>query len=353
MPPSDALLAAQARLLARRVTSDTKTRPCAALLGDLDPTDTTAAWHPTVVRRPPDVEPTIPQTVQEMVALPPSLALGLLRTKNVATGRLWLLLRASDSDGRGWITTADAKALLCAQASSWRLCGWRQLRNLLQTGDTLFWKRHNGRIWLRSLPKVLQALGVRSVQGATIQLPTERLLGSVGSARANVYAAFHSGRQTVRPISRATLTQLTGCSANTLRNYEDAAKVEARACYAVGAPIDHASAEQQSWQQGSAAFTLTDRRGKWGRVGQRYLAWQLPNLYVGPFTSIATQQRKRIQRRLRDLPTLGTAGNEQRPRARLYGLSTDRKRAKRTATYLQLEKGFFAATEISAGVEII
>lgn len=125
----------------------------------------------------------------------PDIALGMLRREQAATGRVWLLLRAIDADGRGWLAADETRAVLCDIESPLRLCGRRRLRQLLAQGEGLFWQRDGrDRIWLRGPARVAAGLGVARLGSRPIDVPTATLLGGIGDVRAHLYATFHSGR---------------------------------------------------------------------------------------------------------------------------------------------------------------
>src|SRR5690606_13344999 len=155
------------------------------------------------------------------------IGLGMLRREMTAPGRLWLLLRYLDGEGRGALRIDIIKEKLTAKESPLRLCGKRQLRNLLQDGAEVFWVRDEETIWLRSAAKVAHALGVERLTGRPVALPVEALLNGIGNFRAHLYTAFHSGRtkETPRgseamPISRTTLAELSGVGESSQRAYE-------------------------------------------------------------------------------------------------------------------------------------
>jgi hypothetical protein len=260
------------------------------------------------------------------VRLYPDLALAILRRRLAAAGRIWLLLRHMDAVGRGWVTIEQARLQLTEQGSSLRVCGWRQLRKLLAQGEGLFWERSNQRIWLRALPRVAAALEVQRLGRRPVALPLPLLLGGIGTLRAHFYAAFHSGRPAAgrarsslrdrarsQPIARATLQDLCRVSRRTLRNYERRAGVRRQFNYAIGPQHSPSNMQEQSWRRGRAVFVHRDHLGKVGRPGGRYVAWQLPNSYVGPHVQQTTSQPRRFNRKLADLPKKGTAGNGERP----------------------------------------
>jgi len=309
----------------------------------------------------------------------------MLRTEQAAAGRVWLLLRALDEAGRGMVSLDDARAALTGRGSPLRLCGWRRLRQLLAAGEGVFWVREDGsrgagrqgrrgershsdasfspapplprspaRLRLLGPARVAAALGVARLVNRPVGLPAAVLLGSIGDARAHLYAAFHSGRArylvsageqgsagagvkrdmatplapplpcspaplpSSPPISRATLAALSGACPRSQAAYERRAGVGARDNYALGERVPGGAAvpvgdteQERAWRQGRALFRLTDHHGRQGAPGATYLAWRLPNTY-GP--ARGHQQRpkgrqKRINRQLADLFTKGMTGN--------------------------------------------
>ncbi len=252
---------------------------------------------------------------QPTCKLYPDVALGMLRGELATAGRIWLLLRHLDAKGQGWLHDRDARQALTQRRSSLRVCGQRQLRNLLEQGEGIFWQRQNGRIWLRSVAKVAAALGVWRLTGRPVALPITALTQGMGKVRAHLYASFHSGRQkgraqaTANPIARETLQQLTHVHPRTQRRYEKQARVQVRANFAVGQPLNSATAQRTAWRHGTAVFHLTDVEGVQGTPGTTYLAWQLPNRYAGPHLLQPRGRQKRINRELADLFMQGMTGN--------------------------------------------
>lgn len=260
-----------------------------------------------------------PNPAQVTIKLYPSLALAMLKQEKVACGRVWLLLRSLDKAGRGWLAPDEVRRALTDEASPFFLCGERQLRKLLAQGDGLFWQRDEAHIWLMRLVRVAAALGVEKLVGKPVALPLKLLLGPIGTVRAHLYASFHSGRtQTERtgsrssPISRATLTDLSGVSPRTQQTYERKANVTVKRNLAVGSAVGAVCAQEQAWQHGKALFPFTDFRGRQGKAGQTYHAWQLPNNYFGPHAHTSRGRVRHHNRQLADLRQNGDAGNGQR-----------------------------------------
>lgn len=248
-----------------------------------------------------------------VIPLQPSLALAMLRTGQTAAGRLWLLLRYLDEDGRGWLELSEVRDRLTKKDSPTRLYGQRQLRALLQQGNDFFWQRDKTRVWLSSTVKVAAGLGVGRLQGNPIALPLAVLLEPIGLVRAHFYASFHSSRTShpgqAAPISRVSLTAVSGVCCRSQHAYERRAGVRVRPNIAMGTPLNQNTAQAAAWHHGRAAFVFTDKQGKQGKPGQQYLAWRLPNSYTGPHTRLGRGRQRQLNRQLVDLRNYGDAGN--------------------------------------------
>ena len=247
----------------------------------------------------------------------PDMALAILRQDLAAPARVWYLLRHLDQIGCGWLEETAVRDHLTNSQSPLRLCGKRQLRNLLNQGDGLFWDRQNNRIWLRSLVKVAIGLEVTRLQGRPVSVPLPHLVAGIGAFRAHLYATFHSGRgsqdQAAGPIARETLANLSHVPPRTQRLYETRAGVKRAFNFALGMPISSKTEQEMCWQKGHALFELTDHRGKHGPAGTTYLAWQLPNSYNGPHPQQQNGRQKRLNQSIVDLLPIGMTGNDDTP----------------------------------------
>jgi hypothetical protein len=232
-----------------------------------------------------------------------------------ASGRIWLLLRYLDTDGRGWLYVDQVQQRLCDKESDLRVCGRRQLRSLLHQGQGLFWQRDKERLWLRSAARVATALDVERLRGRPVALPLSVLLGGIGQVRAHFYASFHSGRAANEkekaggPISRATLEKITHVPARTQRLYERRAGVHSQANMAVGERLSQKNLQERAWRHGRATFLFVDSEGRQGPAGGRYVAWRMPNSYQGPHASCPKGRLKKINRQI-DLVNSRAQGND-------------------------------------------
>ena len=246
------------------------------------------------------------------VKLYPDIALGMLHKELTAAGRIWLLLRYLDGDGRGWLPIDFIQENLTTKNSDLRVCGRRQLRNLLKQGGGVFWDRDKDKVWLKSAAKVAAALEVERLTGRPVELPLHVLLGGIRQVRAHFYASFHSGRKSANPISRSRLEEITNVPERTQRLYERTAGVTSRPNIAVGRRYTTKEVQEQAWLRGRATFEFIDVDGKQGPAGRRYVAWRLPNSYQGCHEFSPKGRQKKINNRLNhqtDLVTLGAQGN--------------------------------------------
>lgn len=253
---------------------------------------------------------------KDWVKLYPDIGLGMLRQELTAPGRLWLLLRFLDDLGSGILRIDATTSQLTSKSSILHLCGKRQLRNLLRAGEGIFWQRNKTHLWLRSAAKVAFALDVERLTGRPVALPVATLLEGIGTFRAHLYAAFHSGRaketphgEQAMPIARDTLASLSGVGRSSQRTYETAVGLQVRANFAIGNQTTKEAQQQRAWQHGQALFEIKDFRGQQGKKGKTYLAWQLPNSYFGQHQYRPKGRQKRINRELRDLVMKGIPGN--------------------------------------------
>ncbi len=246
----------------------------------------------------------------------PDITLGMLKNGQEAAGRIWLLLHYIDEAGRGWIDENEARYRLTHNQSPLRVCGRRQLRKLLARGDGLFWRRDKGRLWLRSTTKVSAELSVYHLNRHPVALPVVALLQGIGLVRAHFYAAFHSGRNEKsknkhqsKPISRARLNQISQVSRRSQQRYEKLTAVIRKNNFVISRRISARDFQEQAWQRGRAVFNFVDYAGKMGQKGISYIAWQLPNNYLGPHKPLPKGRQKRMNRELADLFMKGMTGN--------------------------------------------
>ena len=178
-----------------------------------------------------------PPNPHDKIKLFPDIARGMLRQEQTAAGRIWWLSRYLDREGKGWLRVVNLRHTLTSKQAPLRVCGWRQLRNLLRQGNGIFWTRDKTRIWLKSAANVAATLGIERLTGKPVSVPVKVFISSIGHVRSHLYAAFHSGRtrdDQQKLIARETLTELTGVGRCTQLTYESQAGLSVQHNYAVG-----------------------------------------------------------------------------------------------------------------------
>ncbi|MCI0647624.1 MAG: hypothetical protein L0346_22410, partial [Chloroflexi bacterium] len=251
-----------------------------------------------------------PLRIKETIKHYPSLGAAALKAGQAPCYRLWLAGRWLDEAGRGWLRIDVVNEQLAGQGARLRLCGRRRLRQTLQEGEGVFWRRDGqGRLWLVGTAQLAAALGVDRLAGRPVELPVAALTSGAGVFKAHLYAAWHSGRKTANPVSRQTQEELIGVPARTQRHYDQVAGVNSKRNIAVGDKYDEEVMEQRAWQRGRAVFEFVDVQGRQGPKNRHYVAWRLPNSYQGPHRQAARGRQRKVNRRLKDLVNKRAQGN--------------------------------------------
>ena len=239
----------------------------------------------------------------------PSLGIAALEQKEAAALRVWLACRHLDGVGRGWLETVQLRQQVTGKGAPLKLCSWRRLRQILQGGNGRFWDWQGDRLWLHGAARVAAALGVTHFAGRPVDLPLTALTDGIGSFRAHLYAAWHSGRRASTPIARATQKTLLHVPERSQRRYCQRLNLKRQRHFAIGKPYNKERMEEGNWEQGTAAFEFIDSRGVLGRQNGRYVAWQLPNSYGRRHQPSRMGRQKKLQRQLTDLVNQGARGN--------------------------------------------
>jgi hypothetical protein len=305
--PNWPLLNAQKELQRRRATVSRSAT---------NPTCVPADPPPSLTAEPEVISSTVCTT--KNITVHPTILLAMLKQRQEAPGRVWLLLRAIDCDGRGWLTVEEARRQLTDNDSPLHICGWRRLRQLLAQGEGTFWHRdEQDRLWLKGGHRIAHRLDSGRLQGFPIELPIERLLGGIQEVRAAFYASFHGGRDS-KPISRDTIESLSGIPGRTQLEYDRVARVQRTGNIAIGERHTTENAQERAWRHGRAAFHFIDTEGRQGRAGREYVAWRLPNSYHADYQRRSRGSRKRLNRKLADLVRKGIPGNDDRAVEKLF-----------------------------------
>jgi hypothetical protein len=254
--------------------------------------------------------------------------------------RLYKILQTLDAQGRGWLANRWVEQLLTKKKGPFYVYGRRQLKIMLRRGEGLFWQRvcsgSELRIRLMARGKVVGALGCGPLRGREVTLPLAYLLGSGRGRQADVnaalYAAVHAGRlrpdqrsagpAKARPISRARLQDLAGCSRYRQRSYERRMKIAVLPNIHIAGAHSNYELERTRQYLGLPAYKHTDFQGKVNRHqhGARYIAMRLPNSYQVPdtITVVSSRRQHTINRSLDGLCLMGSGGSGREEIVRLY-----------------------------------
>lgn len=255
----------------------------------------------------------------------PSLGTAAFEQGETSAYRVWLLCRYLDETGAGVLDVAALKAQLTATDSPLRLFSWKRLKQVLYAGNGRFWQwqQTEQKIWLAGTTKVAQMLQTQKLSGNRVQIPIRVITAGISEFRAHLYAAWHSGRRSDNPVSRAAQRELTHVPERTQRHYGRIARIKTKKNIAIGRKLTPTALEETAWQRGQAAFVYTDYAGEFGVANGRYLAWQLPNSYQGPHQQAHSGRQRKTNRRmkkpqLQNLVEIGAQGNREFKDGQLY-----------------------------------
>ena len=247
-----------------------------------------------------------------MATVYPRLAAAILQDDKAAAGRLWLLMRAWDTAGRGCYTLDQIYQAFAGTGSAWRVAGRRQVQKLVKAGAGTFWTlrdyrggRYHG-LQMTGPAGVGLALGLVGGVGRPVAVPVADLLQGMHLARATMYAAAVTTRRGgrgrrgggPRPVTRRTLAGMTGAAASTQRTYDHAARVARQTNYVL-LPAGDVDAP--------GVFILRDYTGQHGPAGRSKLARRMANTYDAPLTAVSLGRMRKVNKRL-NLVTNGARG---------------------------------------------
>ena len=149
-------------------------------------------------------------------------------------------------------------------------------------------------------------------------LPISAITNGIGEFKAHLYGAWHSGRKTNNPISRIVQETITSIPERTQRHYCQVAGIRRKSNIAIGNKHNPEEVENQAWKRGKATFHFIDHHGQQGREGESYVAWHLPNTYIGPHQQMTKGRIRKINRKLTGLVNKGTQGNRQEKVVKQY-----------------------------------
>ena len=157
---------------------------------------------------------------------PVGLGLAALRVHQETGYRMWLLARAIDADGKGWVT----KANLHIAAKRHLRCSGKTVMRTLDAGEPDWWSRVGDRVYLAGLQSVSERLDV--YRCSAVVLPLSRF-ARIGDFRATLVAALFADGP--REISVQKLCELTNRTRRTIQGWRSRANLRVTPNYAVTA----------------------------------------------------------------------------------------------------------------------
>jgi hypothetical protein len=207
--------------------------------------------------------------------------------------RLWLLVRALDTDGRGVVSRHALVAAMEAHGLS-----RRHLHRIQQHPQlSVFLTIHPDKIEYRSLKAVCLALQVKP--GRSVYVPAS-CVGSLETFRAHLYAAWIAAHDCLL-ISRERLSGLFQVSPETLRRWERTTGVVVTYNVVEVGPTDAAAATAHLPQDARLDGDRLDRVYTWEYQGHTY--YQTVNRYAAPqLQRAATGNVKKVAKAVSVLP---------------------------------------------------
>jgi hypothetical protein len=263
------------------------------------------------------------------------LNLAALQAKQDGLLRLHYVLKAHDLNGQGWVSEETAR-----DATSF-MYAWAGARYWLRKGDGVWWKwdKPAGRIHLRKPGVIAAALGVPPISRRPVAIPLEALATEAGASAA-LYATVHTERQAeaeerakrivvnafvsgraaaapyeANPISKQTLSDMTGLHRSTLSRYDKIARLKKKQNFTLFHLSDTPANRDALKARGIAGVfryrQVTKRRGR-KPVYDNLLAARLPDTFE-PAPGQSTMKRnshRRINRTIADLASRLGAGHQ-------------------------------------------
>lgn len=279
-------------------------------------------WLSPLVSRLANPIPEIPESREQEHFVPvyPSVAAAILRAKNAAAGRVWLLLHNHfNRAGRQVVNEDEIIDLLCSTESPLRLFTVRQWRNIRKEGDGRFWDvLTGGQVFIYGMAHTADSMNVDRLSGRRVNVPMSSLVKSTKEAKRILYLTFDASRDAM-PISRATREDITGIDRSSQWRIErKSPEIEVTPNYEIVTPLaDCQTVENAAYRFGGASFVFTDRLGKQGAAGEKYLARQMPNSYTCSLENAPRGRQKKLNRRLRT-PVTTWSGESASKTVQLY-----------------------------------
>jgi len=211
----------------------------------------------------------------------PDIGLAAYHAGEETAYRLWLLIRALDDRGCGWVE----ERRLRDQIQAWQLWSDRTTRRTLARWEREWWFNRHGQICYASLERVCRRLQA-APRRRPVDVPLEHF-GSIGPFRASCVGAWLAGKP--RTVSNGKLAGFAGCTRRTIITHLQRIDAGSRPNYEITAAPARPG-EALAPELAAAGY----RRISMG--GAVYVARQLPNTYRVPWTQGSRGMAKSVLR---------------------------------------------------------
>jgi hypothetical protein len=240
------------------------------------------------------------------VAMLPDIGIQAIRATGTA-GALsrFIQCRHLDQQGNGWVAITSLVEYAGINGASAR----KKLRRAINAGMGIFWTEDNqGRLWLASPKEIAKRLGISRFSAHAVDFPVAYANGSIQQFKAQLFGAWLKSHD--KPITQATIRELTGIPERTQREYCKIAGIDLQRHLVVGeAWQDGVGRENRVMEQGQGAFKFVDTKGLQGQAGGEYVAWHLPNTHTSKLVKRSRTMRKRNNRHIQNLSIKKDMGN--------------------------------------------
>ena len=270
-------------------------------------------YKPLSIVAPVDVAPIPTEPLPPKADLPkqvkvsPSLLMAFQAATMSPVGRLFTLLRAIDTKGRGIIEYGQLKPYRHRKADKKGLLGisWRRIGQILKQGDGIAWtwEPDRQRVKVYNPARVKNNLDGGKLTGVPVYIPSSAITESNQIFKAYAHAALKKSKETgsgqTNPISKATIKKLSSASSATQWRYNKLADVKTITNIAVFTDLKWSSKEDMYTarkEHGAGLFRWYDRYDKLYEGHHATIAKRLPSSYQTPL-EIAPMGRQRKQNR--------------------------------------------------------
>lgn len=214
--------------------------------------------------------------MRDTIVIYPDIAAKAIKIGIVSELRAWMAFHASCENGH--VFKEDMFNLFTTKKSGSYVFGRRRMKDILKSGEGLFWDtvRDGTVIRLAGKDTLAKRLGIEQLEFQSVKFETTFLFGTFKLYKAALLDALYASFN--RPISRLVIERLTGVSKTTQQELEALIGTRVVANYLW---VEKEEDDQESaWKQGGKLVRRWDRTGRiTGQKDSLYYAEKMPNTY--------------------------------------------------------------------------